>query len=240
MNNEIQLKNINKKFKSKIALNKVNLSFDQKKIYGLLGPNGSGKTTLFNIIAGFLKPDSGEIYLNEKNLINYSLNDRSSFGISYLPQEASIFRDLNVYENILSIAQLFHKKNDAKIVSNKLVKLFSLERFIETKGKLLSGGERRRTEIARALASNPKYLLLDEPFAGIDPIAIEEVKDTILKLKNSGIGIIVTDHNVREALKIVDYANIIYNGEIVKEGTPNVIIKDDFVKKIYLGENYDK
>ena len=226
MNNEIQLKNINKKFKSKIALNKVNLSFDQKKIYGLLGPNGSGKTTLFNIIAGFLKP--------------YSLNDRSAFGISYLPQEASIFRDLNVYENILSIAQLFHKKNDAKIVSNKLVKLFSLERFIETKGKLLSGGERRRTEIARALASNPKYLLLDEPFAGIDPIAIEEVKDTILKLKNSGIGIIVTDHNVREALKIVDYANIIYNGEIVKEGTPNVIIKDDFVKKIYLGENYDK
>ena len=140
----------------------------------------------------------------------------------------------------LFLAQLFHKKNDAKIVSNKLVKLFSLERFIETKGKLLSGGERRRTEIARALASNPKYLLLDEPFAGIDPIAIEEVKDTILKLKNSGIGIIVTDHNVREALKIVDYANIIYNGEIVKEGTPNVIIKDDFVKKIYLGENYDK
>ena len=231
MNNEIQLKNINKKFKSKIALNKVNLSFDQKKIYGLLGPNGSGKTTLFNIIAGFLKPDSGEIYLNEKNLINYSLNDRSAFGISYLPQEASIFRDLNVYENILSIAQLFHKKNDAKLVSNKLVKLFSLERFIETKGKLLSGGERRRTEIARALASNPKYLLLDEPFAGIDPIAIEDVKDTILKLKNSGIGIIVTDHNVREALKIVDYANIIYNGEIVKEGTPNVIIKDEFVKK---------
>lgn len=133
MNNEIQLKNINKKFKSKIALNKVNLSFDQKKIYGLLGPNGSGKTTLFNIIAGFLKPDSGEIYLNEKNLINYSLNDRSAFGISYLPQEASIFRDLNVYENILSIAQLFHKKNDAKVVSNKLVKLFSLERFIATK-----------------------------------------------------------------------------------------------------------
>ena len=239
MSNEIQLKNINKKFKSKIALNKINLSFDQEKIYGLLGPNGSGKTTLFNIIAGFLKPDSGEIYLNKKNLINYSLNDRSLFGISYLPQEASIFRDLNVYENILSIAQLFHKKNSAISVTEKLIKLFSLEKFIDTKGKLLSGGERRRTEIARALASNPKYLLLDEPFAGIDPIAIEDVKETILKLKNSGIGIIITDHNVREALKIVDYANIIYNGEIVKNGIPSAIIKDKFVKKIYLGENYD-
>ena len=239
MSNEIQLKNINKKFKSKIALNKINLSFDQEKIYGLLGPNGSGKTTLFNIIAGFLKPDSGEIYLNKKNLINYSLNDRSLFGISYLPQEASIFRDLNVYENILSIAQLFHKKNSAISVTEKLIKLFSLEKFIDTKGKLLSGGERRRTEIARALASNPKYLLLDEPFAGIDPIAIEDVKETILKLKNSGIGIIITDHNVREALKIVDYANIIYNGGIVKEGIPSAIIKDKFVKKIYLGENYD-
>ena len=239
MSNEIQLKNINKKFKSKIALNKINLSFDQEKIYGLLGPNGSGKTTLFNIIAGFLKPDSGEIYLNKKNLINYSLNDRSLFGISYLPQEASIFRDLNVYENILSIAQLFHKKNSAISVTEKLIKLFSLEKFIDTKGKLLSGGERRRTEIARALASNPKYLLLDEPFAGIDPIAIEDVKETILKLKNSGIGIIITDHNVREALKIVDYANIIYNGEIVKEGIPSAIIKDKFVKKIYLGENYE-
>ena len=131
------------------------------------------------------------------------------------------------------------QKDNAKLVSDKLIKLFSLEKFIDTKGKLLSGGERRRTEIARALASNPKYLLLDEPFAGIDPIAIEEVKETILKLKNSGIGIIITDHNVREALKIVDYANIIYNGEIVKEGVPNVIIKDNFVKKIYLGENYD-
>ena len=239
MSNEIQLKDISKKFKSKIALNKINLSFDQKQIYGLLGPNGSGKTTLFNIIAGFLQPDSGEICLNQKNLINYKLNDRSLFGISYLPQEASIFRDLNVYESILSIAQLFHKKSIAKTISDKLIKLFSLEKFVNTKGKLLSGGERRRTEIARALASNPKYLLLDEPFAGIDPIAIEDVKETILKLKNSGIGIIITDHNVREALKIVDYANIIYNGEIVKEGTPNKIIKDKFVKKIYLGENYD-
>ena len=239
MSNEIQLKNINKKFKSKIALNKINLFFDQKKIYGLLGPNGSGKTTLFNIIAGFLQPDSGEIYLNQKNLIDYSLNDRSLFGISYLPQEASIFRDLNVYQNILSIAQLFHKKANAEIITKKLVNLFSLDKFVYTKGKLLSGGERRRTEIARALASNPKYLLLDEPFAGIDPIAIEDVKETILKLKNSGIGIIITDHNVREALKIVDYANIIYNGEIVKEGTPNMITKDRFVKKIYLGENYD-
>ena len=239
MNNEIQLKNINKKFKSKIALNKVNLSFDQKKIYGLLGPNGSGKTTLFNIIAGFLKPDSGQIYLNEKNLINYSLNDRSSFGISYLPQEASIFRDLNVYENILSIAQLFHKKNDAKIVSNKLVKLFSLERFIETKGKLLSGGERRRTEIARALASNPKYLLLDEPFAGIDPLAIEDIKSVLKSLSAKGISILITDHNLRETMDVCNYSIVIKNGSILDKGEKDYLVNSSLIKKEYFGKVFD-
>ncbi len=238
MSNQIYLENIKKKFKSKIALNGINVSFSQKKINGLLGPNGSGKTTLFNLIAGFIKADSGEIFFDNQNIKSLHLNERSKIGISYLPQEPSIFRDLNVYDNILSIAELFHDKKNSIIITEELIKLFSLNKFSQSKGKVLSGGERRRTEIARALASNPKFLLLDEPFAGIDPIAIEEVKETILKLKIRGIGIIITDHNVREALKVVDHAEIIYNGEIIKSGKPEDIIKDKFVKKIYLGENY--
>ena len=234
----IKLIDVRKSFKSKRALNKVNIEFYNNRISGLLGPNGSGKTTLFNIIAGFLSPDLGKILLDGNNLYNKSLNQRTRLGISYLPQEASIFRDLSVYDNIFSIAELFHNKiNSIKVTSN-LVKQFSLNNFQKTKGKLLSGGERRRTEIARALASNPKFLLLDEPFAGIDPIAIEEVKSTISLLKKMNIGVIITDHNVKEALSIVDYGYIIYNGEIIKSGNPKNIISDNFVKKIYLGKNY--
>ena len=235
----IKLIEVSKSFKSKKALNKISIEFKSNKINGLLGPNGSGKTTLFNIIAGFLSPDLGKILLDGNNLYNKSLNQRTRLGISYLPQEASIFRDLSVYDNIFSIAELFHNKiNSIKVTSN-LVKQFSLNNFQKTKGKLLSGGERRRTEIARALASNPKFLLLDEPFAGIDPIAIEEVKSTISLLKKMNIGVIITDHNVKEALSVVDYGYIIYNGEIIKSGSPKNIISDNFVKKIYLGKNYN-
>ena len=234
----IKLIEISKSFKSKKALNNVNIEFKNNQINGLLGPNGSGKTTLFNIITGFLSPDCGKIQLDEHVLNEKSLSLRTKLGISYLPQEASIFRDLNVYDNIFSIAELFHNKNNSIEITKNLIKQFSLDKFQKTKGKLLSGGERRRTEIARALASNPKFLLLDEPFAGIDPIAIEEVKSTILLLKKMNIGIIVTDHNVKEALSIVDFGYIIYNGEIIKSGSPREIISDKFVKKIYLGKNY--
>ena len=234
----IKLDQINKSFKSKQALKNINIEFRNDKVTGLLGPNGSGKTTLFNIIAGFLKPNQGEVSLNGEVLNNLSLSKRSKLGISYLPQEASIFRDMNVFENIFSIAELFHDKKKAKEITENLIQNFSLQGFQMTKGKLLSGGERRRTEIARALASNPKFLLLDEPFAGIDPIAIDEVKSTINLLKKINIGIIVTDHNVKEALSIVDHGFIIYNGEIIKEGTPKEITNDKIVKKIYLGENY--
>ena len=234
----IKLNNISKNFKSKKALNQVNIEFQSNKINGLLGPNGSGKTTLFNIIAGFLSPNSGQIFLDDKELTSLSLSMRSKLGISYLPQEASIFRDMSVYDNIHSIAELFHEKKKSKRVTDDLIHQFSLNSFQKTKGKLLSGGERRRTEIARALASNPKFLLLDEPFAGIDPIAIEEVKSTIALLKKLNIGIIITDHNVKEALSIVDFGYIIYNGEIIKSGNPKEITSDQFVKKIYLGKNY--
>ena len=234
----IKLDQISKNFKSKQALKNINIEFRNDRVTGLLGPNGSGKTTLFNIIAGFLKPNQGEVSLNGKVLNNLSLSKRSKLGISYLPQEASIFRDMNVFENIFSIAELFHDKKKAKEITESLIQKFSLQGFQMTKGKLLSGGERRRTEIARALASNPKFLLLDEPFAGIDPIAIDEVKSTIALLKKINIGIIVTDHNVKEALSIVDQGFIIYNGEIIKEGSPKEITNDKIVKKIYLGENY--
>ena len=170
---------------------------------------------------------------------NKSLSLRTKLGISYLPQEASIFRDLSVYDNIFSIAELFHNKENSLKITENLIKQFSLINFQKTKGKLLSGGERRRTEIARALASSPKFLLLDEPFAGIDPIAIEEVKSTISLLKKMKIGMIITDHNVKEALSIVDFGYIIYNGKIIKSGSPNEIISDKFVKKIYLGKSYN-
>ena len=235
----IKLIEISKSFKSKKALNNVNIEFRSNKINGLLGPNGSGKTTLFNIVAGFLSPDIGKILLDENILNNKSLSIRTKLGISYLPQEASIFRDLSVYDNIFSIAELFHNKVDTIKITENLIRQFSLSNFQKTKGKLLSGGERRRTEIARALASNPKFLLLDEPFAGIDPIAIEEVKSTISLLKKMNIGIIITDHNVKEALSIVDFGYIIYNGEIIKSGSPSEITSDKFVKKIYLGKNYN-
>ncbi len=234
----IKLENISKNFKTKQALKKVNLTFKSNQVNGLLGPNGSGKTTLFNIIAGFLTPNDGIINLDGENLTDLSLSKRTKLGISYLPQEPSIFRDMSVFENIFVIAEIFFSKKDANKLTEDLIKQFSLQGFQKTKGKLLSGGERRRTEIARALASNPKFLLLDEPFAGIDPIAIEEVKSTIALLKKMKIGIIITDHNVKEALSIVDYGFIIYNGEIIKEGSPKEITSDKFVKKIYLGENY--
>ena len=234
----IKLIEISKSFKSKKALSNVNIEFKSDRINGLLGPNGSGKTTLFNIVAGFLSPDNGQIILDRQVLNDKNLSIRTNLGISYLPQEASIFRDLSVHDNIFAIAELFHNKKNSIKITESLIKQFSLGNFQSTKGKLLSGGERRRAEIARALASNPKFLLLDEPFAGIDPIAIEEVKSTISLLKRMNIGIIITDHNVKEALSIVEFGYIIYNGEIIKSGSPKEITSDKFVKKIYLGKNY--
>ena len=235
----IKLIEVSKSFKSKKALNNVNIEFKSNRINGLVGPNGSGKTTLFNIVAGFLSPDNGQIILDKQILNDKNLSIRTKLGISYLPQEASIFRDLSVHDNIFAIAELFHNKKNSIKITESLIKQFSLGNFQSTKGKLLSGGERRRAEIARALASNPKFLLLDEPFAGIDPIAIEEVKSTISLLKRMNIGIIITDHNVKEALSIVDFGYIIYNGEIIKSGSPKEITSDKFVKKIYLGKNYN-
>ena len=234
----IKLHQISKNFKSKQALKNINIEFQNNKINGLLGPNGSGKTTLFNIITGFLSPNDGLISLDGKDLTSLNLSMRSKLGISYLPQEASIFREMNVYDNIHCIAELFHENIKSIEVTNSLIKQFSLQGFQKTKGKLLSGGERRRTEIARALASNPKFLLLDEPFAGIDPIAIEEVKKTIALLKNLEIGIIITDHNVRETLSITDRAYIMHDGKLLLSGPSDKIVDDKIAKQFYLGEDF--
>ena len=234
----IKLVEVCKSFKSKKALNNINIEFKSNRINGLLGPNGSGKTTLFNIIAGFLSPDKGEIILDDHILNDKNLSFRTKLGISYLPQEASIFRDLSVYDNIFSIAELFHNKDESVDITKSLINQFSLSNFQMTKGKLLSGGERRRTEIARALASNPKFLMLDEPFAGIDPIAIEDIKNVLTKLSKKNIGILITDHNVRETLEICNQAAIINDGKLIAEGDKKNLINNDLVKKVYLGDMY--
>ena len=235
----IKLQSISKNFKSKQALKKINLDFNSQKINGLLGPNGSGKTTLFNIIAGFLPPDEGQIILDGEDLTFLSLSKRSKLGISYLPQEPSIFRDMIVYDNIFAIAELFHSKSEAKKVTENLINQFSLQGFQKTQGKLLSGGERRRTEIARALANDPKFLLLDEPFAGVDPIAVEDIQSIISVLKNKNIGILITDHNVQETLAITDRTYLMFEGKILKEGIPEDLAKDEMVRKVYLGKNFE-
>ena len=235
----IKLQSISKNFKSKQALKKVNLDFDSRKINGLLGPNGSGKTTLFNIIAGFLPPDEGRIILDGEDLTFLSLSKRSKLGISYLPQEPSIFRDMSVYDNIFAISELFHSKAEAKKVTENLINQFSLQGFQKTQGKLLSGGERRRTEIARALASNPKFLLLDEPFAGIDPIAIEDIKSVLKNLSNKGISILITDHNLRETMNICNYSIVIKDGSILDKGDKDYLINSSLIKEEYFGKVFD-
>ena len=232
--------NLIKTYSGKSVVNDVSLNLKQGEIVGLLGPNGAGKTTSFYMIVGLIKPNSGSIFLDDKDITRFPMYKRAKNGIGYLAQESSVFRKMSVEDNIHSVLEMTNltkKEQQNKVES--LLDEFGLKAIRKRRGDLLSGGERRRTEIARALASNPKFLLLDEPFAGIDPIAIEEVKSTISLLKRMNIGIIITDHNVKEALSIVEFGYIIYNGEIIKSGSPKEITSDKFVKKIYLGKNYN-
>jgi lipopolysaccharide export system ATP-binding protein len=208
-------------------------------ISGLLGPNGAGKTTTFYIIAGLIKADKGDIFLADENVSSFAMHKRSKMGIKYLPQEPSIFQNLSVYENLLGLAELsFKRKEDIENFITKSIDEFNLSEILNHKGRQLSGGQRRKVEIARTLAANPKIILLDEPFAGIDPIAIDEIKQVLIKLKNKNIGILITDHNVREALEICDHAIVINNGSIIAKGDKNSLIKDEMVKKVYLGDMY--
>ena len=235
----LSIQNINKTIKDKNIVDNISFEVPSGCISGLLGPNGAGKTTTFYIIAGLIKADKGDIFLADENVSSFAMHKRSKMGIKYLPQEPSIFQNLSVYENLLGLAELsFKRKEDIENFITKSIDEFNLSEILNHKGRQLSGGQRRKVEIARTLAANPKIILLDEPFAGIDPIAIDEIKQVLMKLKNKNIGILITDHNVREALEICDHAIVINNGSIIAKGDKNSLIKDEMVKKVYLGDMY--
>ena len=236
----LSIQNINKTIKDKNIVDNISFEVPSGCISGLLGPNGAGKTTTFYIIAGLIKADNGDIFLADENVSSFAMHKRSKMGIKYLPQEPSIFQNLSVYENLLGLAELsFKRKEDIENFITKSIDEFNLSEILNHKGRQLSGGQRRKVEIARTLAANPKIILLDEPFAGIDPIAIDEIKQVLIKLKNKNIGILITDHNVREALEICDHAIVINNGSIIAKGDKNSLIKDEMVKKVYLGDMYN-
>ncbi|MCD6130507.1 MAG: LPS export ABC transporter ATP-binding protein [Candidatus Hydrothermae bacterium] len=230
---------LKKKYGKKIAVNGISLEVKTGEVVGLLGPNGAGKTTTFYMIMGALKPDHGNIFLDDMELTHFPMYKRAQMGVSYLPQEASVFRKLTVFENIYSILELKKtNKEEAAKKTQELLNLMGINKLKNEKAYNLSGGERRRVEIARSLAITPKFLLLDEPFTGIDPKTREEIQDIIINLKNLNIGILITDHNVRETLSITDRAYIIYQGEILVEGTSQELINNPEARKIYLGERF--
>tara|TARA_B100000287_G_scaffold358376_1_gene350033 strand:- start:585 stop:1298 length:714 start_codon:yes stop_codon:yes gene_type:complete len=235
----LEIKKISKSIKDKSILNKIDIKVDFGNIYGLLGPNGAGKTTTFYIIAGLIGCESGEINFLNQDITKLPMHKRSKLGIKYLPQEPSIFQNLSVYENLLGLAEIsFHNKQDIKNFIDKSIDEFNLSEICNLKGRQLSGGQRRKVEIARTLAAEPKIILLDEPFAGIDPIAIEDIKNVLKKLSDKNIGILITDHNVRETLEICNQAAIINNGEIIAQGIKEELINNELVKKVYLGDMY--
>ncbi len=226
-------------YKKRTVVNKVSVNVTQGEVVGLLGPNGAGKTTTFYMIVGMIKPNSGKVFLEKNEITNEPMYKRARMGIGYLPQEASVFRKLSVEDNIMAILQVLNLTNEKRNEKlEKLINELGLEKVRKNMGYQLSGGERRRCEIARALATDPKFILLDEPFAGVDPIAVEDIMNIVANLKNRGIGILITDHNVHETLSIVDRAYILINGTIFKEGTANHLAEDEDVRKLYLGEKF--
>ena len=233
------VKKISKSYGNKDVIRNINICIKRGEIVGLLGPNGAGKTTTFYTIVGLVKPDRGSIILDKTDISNQPIYLRGKLGISYLPQEASIFRGMNVEDNLLSIIEIKEKdKNKQEIILQNLLNEFDINHVRKSKSIVLSGGERRRLEIARTLASKPKYLLLDEPLTGIDPVSIEEIKIIIKKLKDKNIGVLITDHNVRETLKIVDKVYIVNEGAIFYEGDPISATNDEKIKKFYLGSEF--
>ena len=236
---KLEAKKIEKSYKSRKVVNGIDLELKQGEIVGLLGPNGAGKTTCFYMIVGLIKCDNGLISINEIDISNEPMYKRAKQGIGYLAQEASVFRKLTVEENIKAVLELTDKsKSEQENDLENLINEFSLEKVRKNRGDLLSGGERRRTEIARALATEPKFLLLDEPFAGVDPIAVEEIQKIIAHLKAKNIGVLITDHNVQETLAITDRTYLMFEGKILKSGKPEDLAKDEIVRKVYLGQNF--
>ena len=236
---ELKVNFISKTYNKRKVVNKVSLKLNRGEAVGLLGPNGAGKTTCFYMIAGLIDTDEGDIFLNQERINHLPMHIRAKRGIGYLPQESSIFRGLTVEENILSVLEVQkYDKNYKFQILEELLAEFNLNKIRNSNGATLSGGERRRTEIARALASNPSFILLDEPLAGIDPIAINDVRNLINKLKSKNIGVLITDHNVRETLSIVDRAYILFDGSVIMSGSPSEIKIDRTVRDVYLGDNF--
>ncbi|GGD84173.1 LPS export ABC transporter ATP-binding protein [Planktosalinus lacus] len=237
---KLRAENLVKTYKGRDVVKGISVEVNRGEIVGLLGPNGAGKTTSFYMIVGLIKPNKGKIFLNETEITKYPMYKRAQNGIGYLAQEASVFRKLSIEENILSVLQLTKlskKEQHAKMES--LIEEFGLGHIRKNRGDLLSGGERRRTEIARALATDPSFILLDEPFAGVDPVAVEDIQRIVAQLKNKNIGILITDHNVQETLAITDRTYLMFEGSILKHGEPEELATDEMVRKVYLGQNFE-
>lgn len=240
MEYRIRTEGLVKKYKNRTVVNEVSINFTQGEIVGLLGPNGAGKTTTFYMTVGLIKPFAGKIFLNDQDITNEPMYKRAQLGLAYLPQEASVFRHLSVEDNIKAILEFSGKsKAEQREKLESLISEFNIQKVRKNLGNNLSGGERRRVEIARCLASDPKFILLDEPFAGVDPIAVEDIQAIVRKLKDKNIGIVITDHNVHETLSITDRAYLLYEGRVLKSGTAEELAADPMVKKVYLGSNFE-
>jgi len=237
---KLHTENIKKSYKKRDVVKGITVEVNQGEIVGLLGPNGAGKTTSFYMIVGLVKPDSGKVFLDDKEITKMPMYKRSQMGVGYLPQEVSVFRKLSVEDNIMAILEMTSlKKEEREARLEQLISEFSLGHVRKNLGNRLSGGEKRRTEIARALATDPKFVLLDEPFAGVDPIAVEDIQSIVSELKKRNIGILITDHNVQETLSITDRAYLLFEGAILKSGTAEELAADEQVRKVYLGQNFE-
>ncbi|HLW62227.1 MAG TPA: LPS export ABC transporter ATP-binding protein [Flavobacterium sp.] len=237
---KLRADNLIKTYKGRKVVKGISVEVNQGEIVGLLGPNGAGKTTSFYMIVGLVKPNGGKIFLDDMEITNFPMYKRAQNGIGYLAQEASVFRKLSVEDNIMSVLQLTKlSKKEQEMKRDELIDEFSLNHIRKNRGDLLSGGERRRTEIARALATDPKFILLDEPFAGVDPVAVEDIQRIVARLKNKNIGILITDHNVQETLAITDHTYLMFEGGILKAGIPEELAEDEMVRRVYLGQNFE-
>jgi len=237
---KLRAENLVKQYRKRKVVNEVSIEVEQGEIVGLLGPNGAGKTTTFYMVVGLIKPDAGHVYLDDADLTKLPMYRRARRGIGYLPQEASVFRQLSVEDNIRAVLELAGKsKSEQNEKVEELIDEFNLHKVRKNLGNVLSGGERRRTEIARALAADPKFILLDEPFAGVDPIAVEDIQSIVSQLVKRDIGVLITDHNVHETLTITDRAYLLFEGRILMDGTAEQLAQDERVRKVYLGENFE-